>query len=175
MSTGPRYRVPFRRRREGKTDYRVRLRLLKSGSPRAVVRISDRRVRVAIVRFDPVGDRVVAVADSRELPTIDFPTQSLSSTPATYLTAYLAGLRARSGGTTHAILDTGLRHPSAGGRLSAALKGLLDAGLDVPHGEEGFPSADRLNGAHLPSPLPAPMESYKLKLPGLLGAPEARP
>ena len=175
MSTGPRYRVPFRRRREGKTDYRVRLRLLKSGTPRAVVRLSDRRVRVAIVRFEPTGDRVVAAADSSELPTIDFPAKSLSSTPAMYLTAYLAGLRAKSGGTTNVILDTGLRHPSAGGRLSAALKGLLDAGLDVPHGEGGFPSADRLNGTHLPSHLPAPMESYKLKLPGLLGAPEARP
>ncbi|EQD30588.1 50S ribosomal protein L18P, partial [mine drainage metagenome] len=37
MSTGPRYRVAFRRRREGKTDYRARLRLLKSDRPRAVV------------------------------------------------------------------------------------------------------------------------------------------
>ncbi len=174
MSTGPRYRVPFRRRREGKTDYRVRLRLLKSGGPRVVVRISDRRVRVAIVRFDPIGDRVVASADSTELATLDFPAKSLSSTPATYLTAYLAGLRAKSEGTTAAVLDTGLRRPSAGGRLSAALKGLLDAGLEVPHGGEGFPSADRLNGTHLPSRLPVPMESYKLKLPGLLGAPEER-
>ena len=173
MSTGPRYRVPFRRRREGKTDYRVRLRLLKSGDARAVVRISDRRVRVAIVRYDPVGDRVVASADSGELSGIEFPAKSLSSTPATYLTAYLAGLRAKSGGTTSAILDAGLRHPTAGGRLSAALKGLLDAGLDVPHGEKGFPSADRLNGTHLPARLPVPMESYKQKLPGLLGAPEA--
>ena len=95
MSTGPRYRVHFRRRREGKTDYRVRLRLLKSGSPRAVVRLSDRRVRVAIVTFDPVGDRVVAAADSRELGGIAFPSTSLASTPAAYLTAYLAGLRAK--------------------------------------------------------------------------------
>ena len=30
MATGPRTRVPFRRRREGKTDYRRRLALLKS-------------------------------------------------------------------------------------------------------------------------------------------------
>ena len=174
MSTGPRYRVPFRRRREGTTDYRVRLRLLRSGEARAVVRLSDRRVRVALVRFDPGGDRVIAAADSGELSAIDFPAKSLSSTPAAYLTAYLAGLRARSGGAETAVLDAGLRRPTSGGRLSAALKGLLDAGLVVPHGEGGFPSADRLNGTHLPVPLPVPMESYKLKLPGLLGAPEAR-
>lgn len=173
MSTGPRYRVHFRRRREGKTDYRVRLRLLRSGEPRAVVRFSDRVVRVALVRFDPVGDRVVAAADSRELGAIAFPPASLATTPAAYLTAYLAGLRARAAGIGGAVLDTGLRHPTVGGRLSAALKGLLDAGLEIPHGEKGFPSKDRLNGSHLPKPLPEPVEAYKLRLPGLAGAPEA--
>ena len=171
MSTGPRYRVHFRRRREGKTDYRVRLRLLKSGSPRAVVRLSDRRVRVAIVTFDPVGDRVVAAADSRELGGIAFPSTSLASTPAAYLTAYLAGLRAKSSGADQAVLDVGLRRPTVGGRLAAALKGLLDAGIEIPHGEGGFPAADRLNGSHLATPLPQPLEAYKLKLPSLVASP----
>jgi large subunit ribosomal protein L18 len=171
MSTGPRFRVHFRRRREGKTDYRVRLRLLKSDLPRAVVRLSEHRVRVSIVSFDPVGDRVLAAADSRELAGIAFPAASGASTPAAYLTAYLAGLRARSSGAEEAVLDTGLRHPTSGGRLSAALKGLLDAGLDIPHGEGGFPGADRLNGSHLPRRLPEPLEAYKMKLPGLVAAP----
>jgi large subunit ribosomal protein L18 len=170
VSTGPRYRVHFRRRREGKTDYRVRLRLLKSGSPRAVVRLSDRRVRVAIVTFDPVGDRVVAAADSRELGGIAFPSTSLASTPAAYLTAYLAGLRAKSSGAEAAVLDAGLRRPTVGGRLAAALKGLLDAGIDIPHGEGGFPGPDRLNGTHLSKPLPEALEAYKLKLPSLVAS-----
>ncbi len=173
MSVGPRYRVPFRRRREGKTDYRVRLRLLKSGLPRAVVRLSEHRIRVAIVTFDPVGDRVLAQAESGELAGLEFPSESLASTPAAYLTGYLAGLRAKSAGAESAVFDTGLRHPTTGGRLSATLKGLIDAGLEIPHGEKGFPSADRLNGTHLPKKLPQPMESYKLKLPGLLARPEA--
>jgi len=170
MSTGPRYRVHFRRRREGKTDYRVRLRLLRSGEARAVVRFSGRRVRVAIVRYDPVGDRVVAAAESSELGRLGFPATSLSTTPAAYLTAYLAGLRSKSAGAEMVVLDTGIRHPTEGGRLSAALKGLLDSGLEVPHGEGGFPSADRLNGAHLPKPLPQPLEAYKMKLPELVSA-----
>jgi large subunit ribosomal protein L18 len=168
MSSGPSYRVPFRRRREGKTDYRVRLRLLKSGTPRAVVRLTDRRVRVALVAYDPVGDRVLAAADSRELGRVAFPSTSLASTPAAYLTAYLAGLRAKATGAAAAVLDGGLRRPTEGGRLAAALKGLLDAGIEVPHGEGGLPSADRLNGAHLGKPLPTPLEAYKMKLPGLL-------
>jgi large subunit ribosomal protein L18 len=175
VSTNPRFRVHFRRRREGKTDYRVRLRLLKSGTARAVVRFSDRRVRVAIVQYDPVGDRVVAAAESAELGRLGFPASSLSSTPAAYLTAYLAGLRSKSAGAESVVLDTGLRHPTEGGRLSAALKGLLDSGMEVPHGEGVFPSAERLNGAHLPKPLPQPLEAYKLKLPDLVPRPEAKP
>jgi len=173
MKTGPRYRVHFRRRREGRTDYRVRLKLLKSGRTRAVVRISERRVRVSLVTFDPTGDRVVAAADSSELGGIAFPASSLASTPAAYLTAYLAGLRAKASGTEEAVLDLGIRHPTAGGRLSAALKGLLDSGLEIPHGDEGFPKADRLNGSHLPTALPQPLESYKQKLPGLVSRAEA--
>jgi len=174
MSIGPNYRVPFRRRREGKTDYRVRLRLLKSGEPRAVVRLTDRRVRVALVTYDPTGDRVLAAADSRELGRLEFPSASLSSTPAAYLTAYLAGLRAKAHGAASAVLDAGIRRPTEGGRLAAALKGLLDAGIEIPHGEGGFPSADRLNGSHLGKPLPSPLEAYKLKLPDLVSrTPEA--
>ncbi len=175
MSTGPRYRVHFRRRREGKTDYRVRLRLLKSGTPRAVVRFSGRRVRVSIVQYDPVGDRVVAVAESAELARVGFPASSFSSTPAAYLTAYLADLRSKSAGAESVVLDTGIRHPTEGGRLSAALKGLLDSGMEVPHGEGGFPSAERLNGAHLPKPLPQPLEAYKMKLPEIVPRTEAPP
>lgn len=174
MSTGPRYRVAFRRRREGRTDYRVRRRLLGSGRPRAVVRTSARRIRVMIVEFAPTGDRVRAAADSGELGTIAFPAASLSSTPAAYLTGYLAGLRARAAGTDEAVLDLGLRRPTPGGCLAAALKGLLDAGLEIPHGGEQFPSDDRLGGAHLPRRLPEPVEAYKLKLPELATRGEAK-
>jgi large subunit ribosomal protein L18 len=175
MSTGPRYRVHFRRRREGKTDYRVRLRLLRAETSRAVVRCSGRRVRVAIVAYDPAGDRVVAAAESSELGRISFPAARFASTPAAYLTGHLAGLRAKNAGAQDAVLDTGLHHPTPGGRLAAALKGLLDAGLSIPHGTEGLPKPDRLQGAHLPSPLPEPMESYKLKLPGLVVRVGAKP
>ncbi len=170
MSIGPRYRVPFRRRREGRTDYRQRLRLLKSGEARAVVRFSHRRVVVAVTGFDPVGDRVLAAADSAELAGLGFGATHLASTPASYLTGYLAGLRAKRSGVTEAVLDAGLKIPTSGGRLFGALKGLLDAGIAIPHGESDFPSVDRLNGKHLPKPLAEPLEAYKAKLPTLLGA-----
>ena len=160
MAKGPNFKVKFRRRREGKTDYRHRLRLLKGERPRAVVRVSRRRVLVALEAFDPEGDRVLASAESRELAQLGFPSSSLNSTPAAYLTGYLAGLRGKAQGVTEAVLDSGLLRPSPGGRILGALKGLLDAGLEIPHGEPGFPSGDRLNGKHLKSPLPEPVEAY---------------
>ncbi len=33
--------------------------------------------------------------------------------------------------------------------MAAALKGVIDAGLEVPANEETFPSEDRINGEHL--------------------------
>jgi len=164
MSDGPRYRVPFRRRREGKTDYRIRLRLLRGATPRAVVRVTNRRILVSLTAYDAAGDRVLASAESPELTAVGFPASNLRSTPAAYLTGYLAGVRAKAAGASSAVLDVGLRHPTPGGRLMGALKGLLDAGLEVPHGDTGLPSADRLNGQHLPTKLPKPVEAYKSDL-----------
>jgi large subunit ribosomal protein L18 len=161
MAEGPRYRLPFRRRRQGKTDFRHRLRLLKGEKPRAVVRLTSRRVLVALTKFDPQGDRVVASATSQELARIGFPATSLRSTPAAYLTGYLAGLRGVAAGEGRAVLDLGERRPSKGGRLQGALKGLLDAGLEIPHSEGGLPESSRLSGHHLPQPLPEPLEAYR--------------
>jgi large subunit ribosomal protein L18 len=171
MTSGPRYKVPFRRRRDGQTDYRVRLKLLKSDRPRAVVRLSHRRVLVAVTAFDPAGDRVVAAAESPELLKIGYPERGQAATPAAYLTGYLAGLRAKKAGATEAVLDAGLRHPTDGGRLLGALKGLLDAGLEIPHGENEFPKSDRLNGKHLKNPLAQPLETYRSQLAGLVDRP----
>jgi large subunit ribosomal protein L18 len=139
------------------------------------VRFSRGRVLVAVTEFDPLGDRVLAAAESRELRSIEY-TGSLVSTPASYLTGYLAGLRAKSAGAEEAVLDAGLRRPTKGGRLLGALKGLLDAGIEIPHGEGAFPSNDRLNGSHLKAKLPKPLEAYKAALPAHVARPaEAAP
>ena len=67
MAKGPRYKVPLRRRREGKTNYRKRLKLLLSGRPRLVVRVTNNRVIAQIVEYDPKGDKVVVGVDSSML------------------------------------------------------------------------------------------------------------
>ncbi len=164
MADGPTYRVHFRRRRIGKTDYRYRLKLLKSGRPRAVVRITNHRVIVSITEYDPRGDLVAAVADSQELPELGFDDRSLTSTTAAYLTGYLAGVRSLSAGKTSAVLDGGLTHPTPGGRILGALKGLVDAGVEIPHSAEHFPSQERLEGKHLPQPPKAELATMVQKI-----------
>ena len=44
MATGPRYKVAFRRRRENRTDYYARRRLLSGQEARAIVRRSNKNV-----------------------------------------------------------------------------------------------------------------------------------
>jgi large subunit ribosomal protein L18 len=148
MSAGPRIRVPFRRRREGRTDYRARLGLLKSGQTRVVVRKTNGNVIVQFVDWAETGDQIRATAVARELVKLGWE-GSPKNTPAAYLTGLLAGQRARAAGIEGAVLDVGRHAPVRGAKVFAALKGVLDAGVDVPHGDGIEPSEDRLNGAFL--------------------------
>lgn len=148
MAQGPRYKVAFRRRREGRTDYRQRQRLLRARVPRAVVRTSLRHTSVQIVEFDSQGDQVLVTAHSRELLDMGW-NQATGNIPAAYLTGYLAGKKAMAKGLNEAVLDIGLKVPSKGATVFAALKGMLDAGMKIPHGKEVLPSKDRLAGKHI--------------------------
>ena len=85
MATGPRYRVAFRRRREGRTDYYVRRKLLIGGETRAIVRRSIKNVTIQFADFDMEGDRIVVSASSKELKALGWE-YSCSSIPAAYLT-----------------------------------------------------------------------------------------
>ncbi|MFQ6025611.1 MAG: 50S ribosomal protein L18, partial [Nitrosopumilaceae archaeon] len=72
---------------------------------------------------------------------------SRKNIPAAYLTGYLAGKKAISSGTKDAILYSGTKKYTQ--RMAAALKGVIDAGLQVPADQETFPSKDRFEGKHL--------------------------
>jgi large subunit ribosomal protein L18 len=150
MAAGPRTRVPFRRRREGKTDYRRRLALLKSHSTRLVVRRTASNVIVQFVDWAETGDAVKATAVAHELKGIGWE-GSGKNTPAAYLTGLLAGQRAAQLGIEDAVLDIGRRVPTKGARVFAALKGVLDAGIEVAHSEDILPEEDRITGAHVDS------------------------
>ena len=147
MAHGPLYRVPMRRRREGKTDYRQRLALLKSGEARVVVRRSNTNVIVQFITYDETGDKVVASAEARELPELGYKAAG-DNTPSAYLTGRLAAKRAQEAGFNEGVLDIGRAAPHKGGVLFGALKGVVDGGIEVPHGEV-FPPEERLRGEHL--------------------------
>lgn len=157
MGEGPRYRVAFRRRRKGLTDYRHRLALIKSRKARLVVRRSLRTITVQFIEFEEAGDVVRAAATSHELAKHGWGA-STSTTSAAYLTGLLAASRAKAKGIKEAVLDVGRHHPTPGGRIFAALKGALDAGVQVPHAAEVLPDERRIQGGHLPG---APVEQFK--------------
>lgn len=149
MAKNSRYCVPFRRKREGKTDYRRRKALVLSGKPRLVTRSTLKNVIAQIIVAKPSGDEVLASAHSRELTKNYGWKASRKNLPAAYLTGLLCGLKAASKGLKEAILDIGLHSPSKGARVFAVLKGVLDAGVYVPHSEEKLPDEKRIKGEHI--------------------------
>jgi len=148
MATGSRYFVPFRRRHEGKTDYYQRTRLVVADAPRMVVRRTNRYIIIQLVTAEMDGDRTLVAANSKELESYGYK-GSMSNTPAAYLTGMLFAAKAKKAQHDRAILDIGLSRATPGARVFAALKGAVEAGLDVPHGEEILPSDERIKGAHI--------------------------
>jgi len=89
-----RFQVKFRRRREGRTDYRQRHKLItqdknKYQSPkyRLVVRTSNLYVNVQVISAELIGDKVVCCASSKELTKY-----GLSVGLKNYAAAYCTGL-----------------------------------------------------------------------------------
>jgi large subunit ribosomal protein L18 len=148
MATGSRYFVPFRRRREGKTDYYQRTRLVVADAPRMVVRRTNRHIIVQLVIAEMDGDRTLVSANSAELEEYGY-TGSTSSTPAAYLTGMLFAAKAKKAQHNRAILDIGLNRATPGARVFAALRGAVEGGLEVPHSEKILPSDGRVKGEHI--------------------------
>ncbi|RLI74833.1 50S ribosomal protein L18 [Archaeoglobales archaeon] len=150
MAKSARYKVPLRRRREGKTNYRKRLRLLLSKKPRLVVRITNKRIIAQIIEYHPDGDKVLVATDSSKLRKYGW-LGDLNNTPAAYLLGILIAKQALDKGINEAVLDIGLHSPTKGSRVFALLKGVVDGGLNVPYNEEVFPDESRIKGEHIAS------------------------
>ena len=148
MAQGTNYKVAFRRRREGKTDYGARIKLVDYEKSRLVVRVSNAHATVQVIDYAPEGDITVASAVSKQLAKYGY-LGNTGNLSAFYLTAYLCAKRALAAGVDSAILDIGLKSPIKGSKVFAALKGALDAGLDIPHGDFIFPEDERIRGEHV--------------------------
>lgn len=138
--------VPLlRRRREGVTDYRARKRAITSQRPLLVVRVSNKNVSSQFVKPTVKGDVVLSAAHSKELARLGW-RGSPKSTPACYLLGLLAGKKAIKVGVKDAVAYNGVVPFIGGSRVAALLKGVRDAGVSVPVGEEAFPSEERVTG-----------------------------
>ncbi|MBI3032428.1 50S ribosomal protein L18 [Candidatus Woesearchaeota archaeon] len=140
--------VPHRRKREGKTDYKQRLKQLLGSKPRLVARKSLKNIRAQIIVYKPQGDVVQVAADSNELNKYGW-SGSKNNIPAAYLVGLLLGKKAKAKNINDAIFDIGLNISTKGSKLYALLKGALDAGMDIPHSKDNLPTEERILGKHI--------------------------
>lgn len=139
------FTIPFRRKMQGKTNYKKRLALLKSNTLRLVVRKSNKHMLVQLVKYGDQGDQVVNSAHTQKL--VDFGWDvSTGNISAAYLVGLLIGVQSKG---KEAILDLGLQTPISGSRLFAVLKGAVDGGLKTKLGETVLPSQERITGKHI--------------------------
>lgn len=148
MAHGSRYKVAFKRRKEGKTDYGARLKLIELDKSRMVVRISNNHITAQIIKVNSDGDETLVSAHSNELKKMGW-LGSTKNSSAAYLTGFLCGKKALDGGIDEAILDIGLRSPTKGTKVFATLKGAVDAGLQIPHGDVILPDEERIKGENI--------------------------
>lgn len=161
--TNARHVLQFRRKREGLTNYKKRLSLLKSGKRRLIIRVSNKHVQLQVVEYSPAGDKVLLTTNSRALLKHGW-THSTKSVPAAYCTGFLLGKTAKERKINDAIVDLGLQKHLNGNRACAAIKGAIDGGLEVPVGEDIFPSPERLRGEHLTTTKKEEVAAFATKL-----------
>src|SRR3989338_1345804 len=129
MKKGKAYTVKYRRKREGRTDYRSRLNLLSSRKLRVVIRRTLSNITIQITQYDSKGDKILISADSKELTKFEWKVHRGNLSSA-YLTGYLCVLKAKKDKLKEGILDIGLRRAIPQSSFFAAAKGLLDAGFN---------------------------------------------
>jgi large subunit ribosomal protein L5e len=152
-----RFQVKWRRRREGKTDYNSRGKLVYqdkrkyvTGKCRLVVRISKRNIICQLISAKLEGDKVLKIVSSKKLVhTPIFMAQN--NFPAAYLIGLEMAKKIKHNSydkgrenqklskTPSIILDIGLKRATTGAKVFAVMKGVTDGGVLIPHNEKKFP------------------------------------
>jgi large subunit ribosomal protein L18 len=148
MKATPTYTVAYRRKRKGLTDYKTRRKLLSGDGARLIIRRSLKNLWLQIVEYTPTGDKVLISAHSHELRKLGWK-GALNNLPAAYLCGLLLGKKAKAKKVAKAVLDIGPNISIKGSVWYAAVKGVVDAGVQVPHAKEILPSEQRIKGEHI--------------------------
>jgi len=138
----------YRRRRSGATDYKARRKAISSRGTLLAVRISGKNVSAQFLKPTVNGDLVVASAHSHSLKKLGWK-GSLKSIPACYLLGLWAGKEAKKKGVERAYLYNGPVPFVKGTRIPAFVKGVVDAGVDVPHSKEILPPDEVVKGENI--------------------------
>lgn len=146
MGKGASYRVPYRRRRENKTDYASRRILATSEYPRLVVRVSNTAIIAQIIKSEIEGDYILTQTSSHELKKNYSWIASGKNIPAAYLIGYIIGKKALDQGIEIVNLDMGLKRATTGNKVFALVQGANDAGLEIPVDSDVIPSQEAING-----------------------------
>ena len=141
-------KVIWRRRREGKTNYRRRKKAILSKKPLLYVFISNKNIYAQIIRPEIGGDKVLASASSKDLSKMGWKFGG-KNLPTAYLVGLLIGKKAKEAGIDEAILYTGVKRFVPGSRVAAVVKGAIDYGLKVPFDESVAPAEERILGKHI--------------------------
>jgi large subunit ribosomal protein L18 len=99
------------------------------------------------IKFSEKGDITISSCHSKELEKYGW-LGGTSNLPAAYLTGLLCGKKAK-GRVKEAVLDIGFVPPIKGSKIFAALKGVIDAGINIPHSDIVFPDEKRIRGTHI--------------------------
>ncbi len=146
-----------KRRRQNKTDYLKRLKLLKSNSPRIVFRKTNKYIIAQYITSKEAQDKIVIGINSKNLMNYGWPEKakgSLKSLPASYLTGYLIGKKILKEKLKNPIFDIGMIRTLHKNRAYAFLKGLIDSGIEIKCQEKVFPDESRIKGKHMKNKIP---------------------
>jgi len=146
-----------RRRKENKTDYLKRLKLLKGEKPRIVFRKTNRFIISEYILSKEAQDQAIFGFDSRKLNEYGWPKNaqgSLKSTTASYLAGYLTGKTIIKQKLETPILDAGMNRVLHKNKIYAFIKGMIDSGIKINCEKEFFPEESRIKGQHLKNKIP---------------------
>lgn len=141
-------KVDYRRKREGKTNYRKRIKLLSSGKLRLTVRKSLKNVLAQIIEYRKAGDKTLVSANTRELIKLGWKSARRNASAA-YLIGLIIAKKAKEKNIKEAILDAGLMGSVKNALQYAVLKGALDGGLKIPHSKDLLPDEKRVSGGYI--------------------------